>query len=254
MDLNTELYGYARDCFPERLVIDLRIGLRYTAVLLEGGFCGVAYTFFREGNCLSFPWQRPLVGQTTTKLLGMLGSSDLVETAVGLATLNALANHSVPTMSSGDILDNLSLQPDDCVAMVGLFEPLVPVIRNKVRRLVIFERSQGAGFLPPEEMGGVLPDCQVVLVTATTLINRTFGEILERARGCREVALLGPSTPLLPDYFFPRGVTLLSGIMVERSAELLRVVSEAGGTPHFMPFARKVNFFPGKIAQKKCMD
>jgi hypothetical protein len=38
-----------------------------------------------------------------------------------------------------------------------------------------------------------------------------------------------------------RGVTILSGIHVVDSAKVLRIVSEAGGTPSFGPAVRKLS-------------
>jgi uncharacterized protein (DUF4213/DUF364 family) len=55
------------------------------------------------------------------------------------------------------------------------------------------------------------------------------------------VALLGPSTPLLPEAFTGTPVSWLSGIWITRAMEVLRVVSEGGGTREFSPFSRKVN-------------
>jgi hypothetical protein len=55
------------------------------------------------------------------------------------------------------------------------------------------------------------------------------------------VTLLGPSTPLLPEAFADTPVTWLSGIRIENPAQVLRVVSEGGGTRTFSPYVQKVN-------------
>jgi uncharacterized protein (DUF4213/DUF364 family) len=232
---------YSQGRFSEVIVQDVRVGLRYSAVLLQDGGCGVAFTYAREGNCFSFPWQRPLIGQTSTTPLNMLRSPEPVEAAVGLATLNALHNRPGMNPLEGDVLDQLCLSSEDSVAMVGLFEPLVPVLRQRVRQLFIFELRGGPGLWPTERIPDLLPGCQVALITSTALVNRSLEGILEKAQGCREVVLLGPSTPLIPDFFQPYGITLLSGILVTKPTEVLQAISEAGGTPHFMPFARKMN-------------
>jgi uncharacterized protein (DUF4213/DUF364 family) len=62
------------------------------------------------------------------------------------------------------------------------------------------------------------------------------------ARSCREVAIIGASTPMLPDAFSATNVTLLSGVVVEEPKEVLRVVSEGGGMRQFKPYIRKVNW------------
>jgi hypothetical protein len=81
----------------------------------------------------------------------------------------------------------------------------------------------------------------VALVTSTALITDSLDALLEAAAGRREVALLGPSTPLLPEVFAETPVTWLSGIRIESPAKVLRVVSEGGGTRAFSPYVQKVN-------------
>jgi uncharacterized protein (DUF4213/DUF364 family) len=69
---------------------------------------------------------------------------------------------------------------------------------------------------------------------------RIVTRLLEAARGCREVVLLGASTPLLAQVFDGLKVTMLSGVVVKEPGEVLRVVSEGGGMQQFGPHVRKV--------------
>jgi len=57
----------------------------------------------------------------------------------------------------------------------------------------------------------------------------------------REICVMGPSTPLIPELFRARGVTLLSGRRFIHPDRLLQVVSEAGGTRSFGAISLKVN-------------
>jgi len=145
----------------------------------------------------------------------------------------------------GDLLDVLELRPDDHVGMVGCFSPMVEGIRRRVRRLSIFERGPRliSDFLPEDRAAEVLPECSVALITATTLINGTIDELLAAAQNCREVVLLGPSTPLVPEVFVtvPHLVTLLAGVVVTDADELLGTVARDGGTRDFKTSVVKVN-------------
>jgi uncharacterized protein (DUF4213/DUF364 family) len=172
--------------------------------------------------------------------------------ALGLATANALANRSVrcggrwnEAELEGNLLDADILRPEDHVAMVGCFHPLVEPIRRRVSQLSIFERPArlSNGLLPEDRAADILPQCSVVLITATALINGTIDALLASAAGCREVVLLGPSTPLVPEVFThaPRRVTLLAGVLVTDTAELLRTVAQGGGTRQFNTSVTKVN-------------
>jgi len=229
----------------ESMVSDVRIGLSYTAVKLENGSTGTALTL-RDGagcGCSVFNGLLPLAGCAASDLLPRLLSGDPVETGVGLACANALCNCPSERLQGGDILDCLDLRPDDHVGMVGYFAPLEEGVRRRVGRLTIFERiKEPNDFLrPAEEAEEVLPECQVAMITATTIINHSLDDLLNAARACREVVVLGASTPLLPEAFDSTPVTLLSGIVVSEADSILRIVSEGGGMRLFKPHILKVN-------------
>ncbi|HUU80023.1 MAG TPA: DUF364 domain-containing protein, partial [Acidobacteriota bacterium] len=84
-------------------------------------------------------------------------------------------------------------------------------------------------------------ECDVALITSTTIVNDTVDAMLDAARSCREVVLLGASTPLVPEVFTGTPVTVLSGVVVKRPQEIMRIVSEAGGTRLFRGHVTKVN-------------
>ncbi len=230
-------------------VAEVRIGLGYTAVSLADGSAGVAFTFrdLAGGGCSVFHGLRPLRGRPAADLLPLLGSPDAIEAGVGLACANALANRDRPGLLPGDVLDYLDLRPDDDVAMVGHFGPLVETLEARARSLTVFERvDEPAGLLrPQEEAHAALPRCQVALVTATAIVNHTLDRLLDAARGCRQVVLLGASTPLVPEVLGAAGVTMLSGVVVTAPGEVLRVVSEGGGMRQFLPHVRKVTLRVG---------
>jgi uncharacterized protein (DUF4213/DUF364 family) len=227
-------------------IADVRIGLGYTAVLTESGSAGVAYTPRDElgRGCSVLPGRQPLTGRDAAALLAYLTSADALERAIGLATANALlAIREFPNTCEGDVLDTLALGPGDRVGMVGYFGPLVSWVESQVASLTVFERGRGwtAGVQPAERAVDLLPSCTVALITSTALITESLDALLEAAARCRVVALLGPSTPLAAGVFAGTPVTWLSGIRVIHPREVLRVVSEGGGTREFSPFTRKVN-------------
>ncbi len=226
-------------------VAEVRVGLGYTAVALSDARTGVAFTFNQEahGGCAVFDGLRPLAGRRAAELLPLAASRDVIEAAVGLACANALANQPRPAQLGGDVLDHLAVGPDDAVGMVGHFGPVVPELERRCRSLTIFERvaAPTGALRPAEEAISVLPRCQVAMITATAIVNQTIDRLLDAARGCREVVVLGASTPLWPAAFSGTPVTLLSGVIVSDSAELLRVVSEGGGMRQFRRLVHKVS-------------
>ena len=226
-------------------VKDVRIGLGYTAVFLENGQAGVALTFHQglTRGCTVFDGLHPLAGRAAHELLSFLESTDKIEMAVALATANALANTMQRDLLQGDITEHIHVGPEEKVGMVGNFAPMLPRLREMSSSIMIFEqieRKQG-NLLPEKEAYRLLPQCQVALITSTSILNRTIEKILHAAQSCREVILLGASTPLIPEVFAGTSVTFLSGIIITRPLELLRIVSEGGGMPLFKKNVKKVN-------------
>jgi uncharacterized protein (DUF4213/DUF364 family) len=240
-----KLRDHLTSSLPEQGIADVRIGLGYSAVMLDDGSVGVAYTFRENapGGCSVFMGKRPLAGRSTGEILAYLGSEEGVESTVGLAVANALLNRSREGQVEGDVLDVLSLDPQDRVGMVGFFGPLVGPLQQRVRELVIFERNAARSelVLPAEEAVTQLPSCDVAVITSTALILGDMDRLLDAAGTCREVVLVGASTPLAPEFFADYGVKLLSGVVVTDGPGILQIVSEGGGMGFFGRRIRKVN-------------
>lgn len=222
-------------------VMDVRIGLGYTAVRLDGGGCGLAYTFRDEAapGCNVLREAGRLAGRPAMELAEWCTRFNAIEAAVGVATLNAVVE--APECARVDVLEALRLTPEDVVGMVGFFGPLVDPLRKAAKELFIFERrSGGDGVLPDWAASQLLPRCGVVILSATSIINRTLDALLGYCRGAREVVLLGPSTPMLPGLFGQLGMNILSGVEVTDPGLLLRIVSEGGGTRRFQEAVDKV--------------
>ncbi|GAU07404.1 DUF364 domain-containing protein [Desulfoplanes formicivorans] len=242
--IRTRLKENALSLAQDRTVADVRIGLGYTAVQLDNGQTGVACTFHKDakGGCTVFQGLRPLKGTPAAKVLTMLDATDPIASAVAIATSNALTNTPSPDMTTGDILENITLYPDDHVGMVGFFAPVIPKLKERTGRLDIFEKQdRGPGTLPADAARDILPSCQVAVITSTSIINHTVDDLLNACTNCREVIMLGASTPLLPTVFARTPVTVLSGIIVTQPENILQIVSEGGGMQLFKKNIHKVN-------------
>lgn len=224
-------------------VSDVSVGLGYTGVQLDDGRCGLAYTFRQNtgAGCCVLSHAGTLSGRTAAELAAGARSPHLITATIGLATLNALAPPA--GSAAGDVLDLLSVEPTDTVGMVGCFGPLIGPLKSRAKTLHVFDQREDLepAVLPDNAAERILPQCQVVIVTATALLNRTLDALLDHCRSAREIAILGPSTPMVPSVFASRGVTILSGIEVVDSQHALRIISEGGGTRQLGNSIRKVN-------------
>jgi uncharacterized protein (DUF4213/DUF364 family) len=171
-----------------------------------------------------------------------MGSSDRY-IAIGMATANALIEPPPPSIvDDREATTYLNLQKGTKVVMVGLFAPLVARIRATGAELTIIERNPARmEILGDSEQKDALKSCDVAIITATTLLNSTFEETINSLGTPSDVAIMGPSTPLLPDIFCNTPVTHLGGAVVADTTRVMQIISEGGGTPALRPYLRLVN-------------
>jgi uncharacterized protein (DUF4213/DUF364 family) len=89
---------------------------------------------------------------------------------------------------------------------------------------VLEKRPQGED-LPAEAAGEVVPQADIVAISGTTLMNRTFDDLIALCRPDALVLVLGPSTPLSP-IMYRYGAQILSGSVVEDIDAVLRAVTQ----------------------------
>jgi uncharacterized protein (DUF4213/DUF364 family) len=226
-------------------VSEIRIGLGYTAVALESGHAGVAWTPKSDSHsCTHLSGAGSLAGRPASVLLTMLCHQKLpLARAVGLATANALLSlHPHAPASDDEVIGSLDIGADDHVAMVGYFAPVVAKIQKSGCRLDIIEMNPGRGdTLTPEQGRMALADCSVAIITATSLINGTLDELLADLGSPRAAVILGPSTPLCPEAFQGTKITNLAGARVMDVDAVQRTISEGGGTMLMKPYLEFVN-------------
>jgi uncharacterized protein (DUF4213/DUF364 family) len=213
-------------------ISDVRIGLGYTAVKIDTGEGGVAWTPPPSAPCCThFARAGTLVGRPVKELLTMLVEDSALARAVGLATANALlASQPLPLLKE-EVIASLHITRADRVAMVGYFGPIVAQLRKTGCRLDILEMNdKHDDTLPPEKAGDVLSACTVAIITGTSLITGTLDELVAGLGEPRAAVLLGPSSPMCPDIFQDTKITHVAGCRVRDPEAVLRVVSEGGGT------------------------
>lgn len=232
-----------RERAQEREIADLRLGLGYSAVALDDGKAGLAYTLRSERLecCAVLDDAGSLRGRNAWDLLERTFSSDSPGPSLGVATINALAPNNPDLEREGDLLAHLRVAGEDRVGMVGYFAPFLSLREQVTEFHVLEEMERPEPFVfPAREAERILSRCSVVILTSVTVVNGTFEELIRYTGRAREVAMVGPSTPLFPDIFRGKGVTLLAGSRVRDVSRLLEIVSEGGGTRHLGPALRKV--------------
>ena len=241
-----DLYERITPEAKSRKIIDLRIGRGYIGVRLDNDYTGIAAVLFDAlpHGCTVVPAAGNFAGSPATNLLQYLvGGKNPLEIAIGLATANALIEP--PTTDAVDDREAttyLNLQKGVKVAMVGLFTPLVARIRATGAELTVIEKNSARmEILGDAEKKDALNSCDVAIITATTLLNNTFEETINLLGMPHAVAIMGPSTPLMPVIFRNTPVTHLGGAVVADPLRVMQFISEGGGTPALRPYLRFVN-------------
>ncbi|PKN70756.1 MAG: hypothetical protein CVU54_03735 [Deltaproteobacteria bacterium HGW-Deltaproteobacteria-12] len=228
-----------------RKIADLRVGLSYVGVMLDNNAVGIAAV----PRDIKSKWRKVLpdagryAGASAVDILKyLIEGENSLHLAIGLATANALIDHTSCETEDREATTYFNLEPGEKVAMVGLFAPLVKRIRLTGAILTVIEKNpERLELLSPEKKQQALRDCDVAIITATTLLNGTFEEIIGFLGKPRSVSLLGPSTPLMPAIFSQTPVTHLGGSVVADSTRAMQIISMGGGTPALRPYLRFVN-------------
>ena len=241
------LYDQLESSADERSIADLRVGLSYVGVRLDNNTAGLAAVLpdLTFKGCTVLADAGSYAGSPVKGVLKYLveGKNSL-HRSIGLAAANALIGASFAEVETEDreATTYFNLQPGEKVAMVGLFAPLVERIHATGAVLTVIEKNPSRlEILSPAAKQQTLQDCDVAIITATTFLNGTFEETIGFLGKPRLVALMGPSTPLMPAIFQDTPVAHLGGVAIQDPRRMLQIISEGGGTPALRPYLRFVN-------------
>jgi uncharacterized protein len=198
----------------------VQVGFSRTAVMVEtedGIRCGLAATLSNP----EFEHQRqPAVRHAGhlheldyLELAGLIKSASYTEASIGLAAINALLPHKSEPWVDLNAEEYLA---QNCagknLAIIGHF-PFINRLKPLANNLWVLEKRPRDGDLPDWAAPDIIPQADLVTITATTLINKTFNNLISLCRPDARVILLGPSTPLTP-ILYDFGINILSGTIV----------------------------------------
>jgi uncharacterized protein (DUF4213/DUF364 family) len=124
------------------------------------------------------------------------------------------------------------------VAMVGFMPPVVSRLRRAGAEVSVLDSDLGIGD-EAAFMRELACWPHLLIVTATTLLNDTYDDIVEHlARGV-PVIMLGPTTPMVPEVFGP-SVLMLGGLVALDNARVIAAVRQAAFTPAVNGTCRRI--------------
>jgi uncharacterized protein (DUF4213/DUF364 family) len=231
--MTSSLFKALQDSTLPGRIEQVLIGFSRTAVRVatgSGSSCGLAATLPTPGHVQH---RQPVVqqagnldGMAAEDLMHLVDSSSQVEVGIGLATTNALLPREphrwLDLKAESYLFEQAS---DNRIAVIGHF-PFVEKLHSLARQCWVLELEPGEGDLPAASAREVVPQADILAITATTLINGTFDDLMQLRKPGSRVMLLGPSTPLSP-VLFDYGVDLLSGSVVVDIDQVMLGIGQA---------------------------
>lgn len=231
MGIHQRLIDCATPWTEGQTIKEVRFGLGYSCVELSDGRMGLAWTPDQKTcTCTHLESAGQIAGQPAEKVLSWLNCDNPLERTAALATFNALNARKERLFTEGEATSLLKIQPNDHVVMIGFFAPVVPMIKATGCRFEIVELDPEKPGLSPDQGFRALEECDIAIITATSIINGTFDGLADALKRNRAALILGPSTPMCPEAFNGTRVTQLSGSYVKDADKVKTIISEGGGT------------------------
>lgn len=213
-------------------ILAVQVGLSRTAVMAEtedGIRCGLAATLtnpnFDHRARPSVINAGHLHEMDPLNLAALVDSDSFTEVSIGMATINALLPRQPQSWVDLPAEDYImSAGRDKKLAVIGHF-PFVNWMKPNVKQLWTLELSPRDSDYPAQAAPEIIPQADLVAITATTLINKTFQGLIELCREDALVMLIGPSTPLSP-VLYEFGVDVLSGTIATNPQQVLLGVGQ----------------------------
>ena len=243
MEINDKIYRYFSDAAKSVRVSALTIGLGYTAVELEDGRTGLAYTWLdRKTGCSVIKGTENFEGETASVLLEKIFSEEPIERTLAVAAVNALNRDTAAAFDDdrGMLLSDIGAGAGKSVAMVGFFGPVISQLDESGAGTVVFDIGKGAGnadeFFPFLEK-----EADALILTSTSILNGSTEDILGHIQDRSiPVVLIGPTTIMKPEIYSHLPVSILAGTVPVDSQKVVQAVRNGRGTPVIQRYARKV--------------
>jgi uncharacterized protein (DUF4213/DUF364 family) len=206
------------DCPVKRVCIGPR------RILVESRHVGVSCILKNPNQQDSLDASEELLSSSAFQLAERLNRDELLQASLGLAALNSLIDI---RGDRANVIDEITdFAKGKTVTIVGRF-----AINNRIvaaaRKTYVLEIEPEEGELPAEACEEVIPVSDVVVITATALINKTMSRLLDLSSHAKTY-VIGPSTPM-NDVLLQHGADVLGGMQVTDVDALERSIVAGAG-------------------------
>ncbi len=187
-----------------------------------------------------------LAGLTLSAAASAVKSWNLQEASLAMAAINAALSTPARVEALSCYVPIETHYTDDLdfagktVALIGHMHG-TERMWQQAKQVLILERSPQPGDYPDTACEYLLPRCDIVLISGSTLINKTLPRLLQLCRSAYTI-LTGPTVPLCPE-LLDCGIDRLAGMAVTDPA---RMREHAAGGLRGSPYAMGMPFILSK--------
>ena len=197
---------------------------------------GLGIAMATPGESIDPMYPKGLEGLSLREAAKAVGSWNLTEASLALAAANAYYNspERIEALGACEPFENYCTEGIDLEGRtVGLVGHLrgPEGLHEKAKKVYTLERSPQPGDYPDSACDFILPQCDLVLITGSSIINKTLPHLLTLCRDALTI-LIGPSVPLCPG-LLELGIDRISGMAVTRPGDMREhVKADLQGTPY----------------------
>lgn len=214
--------------YDPNLIKQATFGTIYTAIMLENGNIGV---------CANIQETFPI--DFKPKEIDLTNNRHRI---FYQAYCNALLNYNNQHYIDIDISDFIASLGINEVVMVGYFEPIIKLFKEKNIQLNIFDLLRNEDFIKDQsELNTYLQQAKCVVLTATSIFNNSFVDIIKQTNPNGQIYLLGPSSMLnkhIFEYDIIKGA--FGSLFKNNDMEIINIIENNMGTRKFIKHAKKV--------------
>jgi len=231
-----ELYDALIDCIAsDEAITGTLMGKCWTAVETPSRF-GIAMT--TPVDTASRMLSGGYAEKTLKELAQAAKSWNLTEAGFGMAAINAFFNTPacLDALNAYEPFDNYCTDGLDLrgrqIGVVGHLN-MPQSVYEQAASVRILERSPRPGDYPDSACDWLIPQCDVVIMTASTLVNKTLPHLLELSKNAYTI-LAGPSCPMCPK-LLDFGIDRIAGLVItDREGMKEKIRKEISGPPYPM--------------------
>ena len=220
-----------------------------TDAIVTNTLMGECWTAVETGNHFGMAMTTPVdtaprmldrdhCGMPLKELAAAAKSWNLTEAGFGMAAINAFYN--TPTkleqLRAYEPFDNYCTDgvdlKDKRIGVIGHLN-MPSTVYEQAKEVLILERNPRPGDYPDSACDFLLPQCDVVIMTASTLVNKTLPHLLELCKNAYTI-LAGPSCPMCPK-LLELGIDRIAGLVITNVEGMKeKIIREIPGPPYPM--------------------